>query len=161
GVSGSIVDPDQDPVTVTYVWKRNGTAVAGATGATYPADHQVKNDVISVVVTATDGQLSTTTTVSTTIVDTPAVLTANAPSTSTYGQPLQFQVTASDDDGDPTGQIELVYGPAGFAVTGAGVASWTPSGPLFDRNTTMHWGVRLHDSPSVTLGGDLVVTDSN
>ena len=29
-------DPDGDPVTLSYVWSRNGTVVAGATGTTLP-----------------------------------------------------------------------------------------------------------------------------
>ena len=33
--------------------------------------------------------------------------------------------SAGDVDGDPTGPIELAYGPAGFSVTAAGVVTWT------------------------------------
>jgi hypothetical protein len=73
---------------------------------------------------------------------------------------LSFQVTASDVDGDPTGPIELAYGPAGFAVSAAGLVTWTPSGPLFERATDMAWQVRLHNSPQITLGGTITVNDT-
>ena len=154
-------DPDGDSITLSYVWSRNGTVVAGATGAAYPPGNQVKNDTISVVVTASDGTLTGTGTASVVIADTPATLTSNAPTNAVFGTASSFQVTASDVDGDPTGALELAYGPAGMTVSSSGLVSWTPSGPLFDRTTNMNWGVRLHDAPTVMLSGTLTVTDSS
>ena len=155
-------DPDGDPIALTYVWSRNGTVISGATGATYPLGNQVKNDSISVVVTASDGALTATMTATAVIADTPATLaSSNAPTTATFGTATSFQVTASDVDGDPTGAIELAYGPAGMTVSSSGQVAWTPSGPLFDRTVDMHWGVRLHDAPSVVLSGTMTVTDPN
>jgi hypothetical protein len=154
-------DPDGDSITLSYVWSRNGTVVAGVTGAAYPLGNQVKNDTISVVVTASDGTLSGTGTASVVIADTPATLASNAPTSAVFGAAGSFQVTATDVDGDPTGTIELAYGPAGMTVSGSGQVSWTPSGPLFDRTVNMSWGVRLHDSPTSTLSGTITVTDPN
>src|SRR5262249_44931203 len=141
-VTASISDPDSDPLAITYVWKRNGTVVPAATGSAYPFGNQAKGDVISVAITASDGQLSTTVTASTVIIDTAAVLTATPPTSATYGVPISFTVTASDVDGDPTGPIELDHGPAGFSVNSSGQVSWTPNGPMFDRTVDVNWGVR-------------------
>jgi large repetitive protein len=153
-------DPDGDAVTVAYVWKRNGTVVAAATTASYPLGNQAKNDVISVTATASDGTLTAAATASVTIADTPPTLTGTAPTSAVYGQLLTFQVTAADVDGDATGPVEVQYGPAGFSVSAAGVITWTPSGPLFDRSTPMAWQVRLHNSPQTTLGGVITVQDA-
>jgi hypothetical protein len=157
----SAADPDGDSITLSYVWSRNGTVVAGATGAAYPLGNQAKNDTISVVVTASDGTLTATGGSSVVIADTPATLASNAPTSAVFGAAGSFQVTATDVDGDPTGAIELAYGPPGMTVSGSGQVSWTPSGPLFDRTVNMNWGVRLHDTPTVTLSGTITVTDPN
>ncbi len=154
-------DPDGDPITLTYVWSRNGTAVPGATGTAYPPGNQVKNDTISLSVTASDGTVATTSTANVVIADTPATLTSNAPDTAVFGSAQAFQVTASDADGDPIGAIELAYGPAGMTVSSNGQVSWTPAGPMFDRTVDVHWGVRLHDAPSDMVTGTMTVTDSS
>src|SRR6266853_4056582 len=115
-VSASVSDPDSDPLAITYLWKRNGTVVPSAIGAAYPLGNQVKGDVIAVTITASDGELSATGSAGTTIADTPAVLAGSPPTTATYGVQVSFNVNASDVDGDPTGPIEVNYGPAGFSV---------------------------------------------
>ena len=153
-------DPDQDSLTTTYAWTRNGVTVAAATGPSYPLGNQVKNDVIAVMVTVSDGTLSAASSASVTIADSPAVLTGVAPTSATYGQQVSFHVTASDADGDPTGSIEVGYGPAGFAVSASGLVTWTPSGPLFEPATDMSWQVRLHDAPQITLSGVITVNDA-
>src|SRR5882762_9701674 len=141
-VTASIADPDNDPLTITYAWTRNGTAVAAATGSAYPPGNQVKGDVIAVTITASDGQLSTGVTAGTTIADTPAVLTAAPPTTATYGVQTSFKVTASDVDGDSTGQVQ-----------------WVPSGPMFDRSVDVDWGVRLANTPAIKFSGKITVND--
>ncbi|BCM88805.1 hypothetical protein IAD21_00647 [Abditibacteriota bacterium] len=50
-------DADGDTLTYSYVWKKNGTVIAGQTGATLPASQTEDGDQITVTVTATDGQL--------------------------------------------------------------------------------------------------------
>src|SRR6202012_3989077 len=109
-------DADGDPLTSSYVWTRNGVVVTTATGAAYPLGNQVKNDVIAVKVTVSDGTAQVSASASVTIVDTPATLSGTAPTSASYGQPITFRVTAADVDGDPTGPIVVAYGPAGFAV---------------------------------------------
>lgn len=159
-VTASISDPDSDPLTITYVWTRNGTMVPSAIGASYPPGNQIKGDVIAVTITASDGQLTASGSASTTIADTPAVLTGNPPSSAAYGAPVSFKVTASDADGDPTGPIEVNYGPAGFGVDASGNVTWTPGGPMFDRTVDNRWSVRLKNAPSITFGSTITVTDA-
>src|SRR5207237_173381 len=53
-------DADGDTVSLAYVWKVNGTVVAGATGPTFDlglAGHGDKGDTVSVTVTPNDGTL--------------------------------------------------------------------------------------------------------
>ncbi len=154
-------DSDNDPVTLSYVWKRNGSVIAGATSAAYPLGNQAKGDIISVEVTASDGALTSAASAAVSIVDTPPTLSATPPTIATYGQAVSFQVTAAEVDGDPTGAIEVEYGPAGFSATSGGLVTWTPSGPLFEPSTEMAWRVRLHDSPQIELGGTITVEDYN
>jgi hypothetical protein len=160
--NASITDADQDPLVITYTWTRNGTIVTPATGPDYPAGNQLKGDVIAVHVSASDGTVTATASASATIADTPAVLAAvgTPPTTVKYGTAVTFNVSASDVDGDPTGAVEVDYGPAGFAVTAGGAVSWTPSGPMFDRSVDQNWSVRLHDSPDVHVQGTITVTDA-
>jgi hypothetical protein len=153
-------DPDQDSLTETFAWTRNGVAVPAASGPNYPLGNQGKNDVIAVTVTVSDGTLSASSSANVTIVDSPAVLTGVAPTSATYGQAVSFQVTASDPDGDPTGPVEVGYGPAGFAVSASGQVTWTPSGPLFEPATNMAWQVRLHNAPQITMSGIITVNDA-
>ncbi|MES1190123.1 MAG: FG-GAP-like repeat-containing protein [Steroidobacter sp.] len=158
-VTVSISDVDNDPLAVTYVWTRNGTPVSSATGSSYPSGNQAKGDVIAVQITASDGDLSASDSATITIQDTPATLTAKPPTTVTYGTPASFKVTATDIDGDPTGPIEVDYGPAGFTVDSSGQVSWTPNGPMFDQSVDVNWAVRLANEPTVKLGGTITVTD--
>jgi hypothetical protein len=160
-LSASVSDPDSDPLTTTYVWTRNGKVVPGATSAAYPLGNQAKGDVIAVTITASDGQLSGSASASTTIADTPAVLAGSPPTTATYGVQISFKVTASDVDGDPTGPIEVNYGPAGFSVDASGQVTWTPGGPMFDRAVDNNWSVRLKNAPSITFGGTITVHDAS
>jgi PKD domain/FG-GAP-like repeat len=153
-------DADSDPLTLSYVWKRNGTVVPTATTAAYPTGNQVKNDVISVTVTVSDGIATGTASTNATIADTSPTLAGTAPTSVTYGHALSFQLTASDVDGDPTGPLEVAYGPAGFSVSAAGLVTWTPSGPLFERATDMAWQIRLHNAPQISIGGKITVNDS-
>jgi hypothetical protein len=154
-------DPDGDPITLSYVWTRNGTVVPAATGSSYPLGNQVKNDAISVTVTVSDGTVTATASAGVVIADTLATLVSNAPGTATFGAATTFQVRASDVDGDPSGPFELAYGPAGMTVSSSGQVSYTPSGALFDRSADMHWAVRLHDTPAAILSGTITVTDAN
>ncbi|MCU0867501.1 MAG: VCBS repeat-containing protein [Planctomycetes bacterium] len=159
-VNPTIVDPDGDPLTVSYAWRRNGVVLAGRTGTSVPPGDTTRGDVFVVTVTASDGITTVTADATATIADTPAVLAANAPTTATYGQQVAFTVTGTDDDGDPV-NFAVDHGPAGFTVDGStGVATWRPAGPLFDRQADFNWAVRTTTEPYSIVSGTLRVTDA-
>jgi hypothetical protein len=151
-------DADGEPLQVSYEWQRNGQVVAGQTSATFPASLTTKNDVIYVRVLASDGEAVAASFASTTILDSPTTVLGALPTTLTKGSTLQTALVATDDDGDAVGNFELVYGPAGFAVTTGGQVTWTPSGPLFDRSTDFRWAIRTPVS-SVPLTGTIRLED--
>jgi large repetitive protein len=102
------VDPDGDPLTLSYQWYRNGTPIAGGTTAGLDlsqADHGDRGDQISVAVTADDGTAhssadSNSVTVANTapLVDPPQFSTA----TPIAGSQISLgPVSTSDADGDP------------------------------------------------------------
>lgn len=152
-------DPDGDPVALAYGWKRNGVLIAGATGPTLAGRQAVRGDAVAVVVTASDGKLSTTAETSVTILDAPPVLAAAAPTRVTHGQTVSFQVTASDPDGDPVGDLALEYGPAGMDVTPGGLVTWTATEPMFDRAQDFRWSVVAKAQPAGRLTGTITVED--
>ena len=153
-VDADVFDADADPLTVTYAWKRNGTAVPAVTGATFPASETTRGDVIVVTITANDGTIGTSVDASTIIEDTPATLSANAPTDVNFGDTVSFQVTASADaDGDPVGSYVVRLGPANFDVTGAGAAQWVARLPMFDDYVDVAWTIGLADAPSAGVSG--------
>lgn len=93
---------------------------------------------------------------------TPPVISAQTPPPTTvnYGDAVSFKVMATDPDGDAIPGFEVAYGPAGFSVTPGGDVSWTPTGPLFDRETEFKWGVRVTGAPTALLTGTITVTDA-
>lgn len=159
-VTATAVDPDGDVLSYGYVWKRNGTVVAGATGSAYPLGNQVKGDLITVEVTVSDGGLTASRSVNVQIVDSPARLTAPASTSVPYGQTASFTVIGDDPDGEPlAGPFEITHGPSGMVVSSEGQVSWTPSGPLFGPVLDANWGVRLKGDPNVTVTGKIKATD--
>jgi hypothetical protein len=161
----NVYEPDGDPVTLTYEWKRNGSVIPNRTTATLPASETTSGDAISVRVTASDGASTVEATASVTITNAPPrVSLSSLPTTVAHGAPVTFTATVSDPDGDPVDEYDFVlaYGPAGMTVDPTtGVVSWTPSGPMFDRAMNVSFGIAV-DSPSVELGiGTIQVTDAN
>ncbi len=102
----TITDPDGDTVTPTYQWKKNGTNITGATGASLnlaTAGNGDRGDKISVVVTGSDGTTSTavesaqvTIQNSTPVISSVTITPTNPGTNST----LTANVTATDADGD-------------------------------------------------------------
>lgn len=151
-------DADSDPLTVTYAWSRNGTAVPAVTGAVFPASETTRGDVIAVTVTANDGTLSTSVDATTTIEDTPPTLSAAAPTVVNYGDTVSFQVSATGDaDGDPASDYVVRLGPAGFGVSGSGAATWVAEPTMFDDHVDVAWSIGLRDAPTAALNGTIRV----
>jgi hypothetical protein len=158
--TGVVSDWENDPLTVSYQWYRNGTLVSGQSGTTFPASLTTRNDVIKVRVTAKDTWDEATTEASVTILDSPAVLSATPPTTVQYGATISFQVSAIDDDGDAIPPLVLAHGPAGMSLSNTGVVTWTARGPMFDRETDVHWGVAVTGQPASLLSRTVKVQDA-
>ena len=157
-------DPDGDPLDLTYGWRRNGVVIAGETGSVLPAAAQQRGDVITAVLTASDGDLAVTVeSPPVTIQDAPPVVTvAGAPTSVAHGGLVTFDATVSDPDGDPTGQNEfrLLYGPAGMTVDAqTGAVTWTAGGPMFGTSMDVNWAIGVDNPVARTASGTITVTD--
>ena len=150
-------DPDGDPLTISYAWKRNGAVIPGQTAAILAAGSAATGDVITVVATASDGRTSTSSTASVTIP--PFVVSGSPPDQVDAGQSVAFQLTATSSDGSQPGAFVLDYGPAGMAVSPAGLVSWTASLPMFDRSIDVHYAISVANSPASRLAGTIQVAD--
>jgi hypothetical protein len=146
------IDIDGDPSQLTYEWRRNGLPIAGHTAQFLSHALHAKDDVITGIVHVNDGEAVTTASASITIADTPPVVAV--PDTIDgvdYGDVLTFDMSAEDVDGDPTGQFQLVYGPAGMSVDPmTGRVTWPMRGPAFERDVEMRFGITL-DQPGATV----------
>ncbi len=158
-VSAVATDPDLDPVVVSYAWKRNGAVIPGATAPTLPPRSAERGDVVTAVVSATDGLLTADAEVSTTVRDMVFTLQATPPTRADYGARVEFPITAVAADGTPPGIFALDYGPAGMTVSPNGLVSWTAALPMFDRAIEVHWRVSLAAFPSNRLEGTIRVED--
>lgn len=158
-VTATATDPDGDPLTFSYQWRRNSLALAGRTAATLPHTETTKGDVISVEVAVSDGIATVRGQASTTILDTPASIQFTAPTTVAHCGTMAFTATASDPDGDPTGAFRILHGPNGMTITEAGALSWTACLPMFDTSLDVSWSVGLTLQPTVTATRSVRVTD--
>jgi hypothetical protein len=101
------VDAEGGTVSLAYQWQRNGTPIAGATGATLDLAHAGngdRGDAISVAVIPTDGALAGAALTSTAVIvvdSAPSILSvAISPPSPSTGQIVNADVTSSDPDGD-------------------------------------------------------------
>ena len=161
-LDAQVEDPDNDTLTTTYQWRRNGTLVGSQTSSTFPASLTTKHDVITASITIDDGFGPITVGTSTTILDSPAVLSTPTPPPTAldYGDTASFTFAATDADGDPIPGFEVAFGPAGFAVSSQGAATWTAVGPMFEPVADFAWGVRVAGDESSLLSGSFKVTDA-
>jgi len=152
------VDPDGDPVQISYAWMRNGVLIPGQTAAVLPGGANAAGDVVTVLATASDGSSSSTAQASVTIP--PIVLSGSPPVHVDVGQQVSFQITATSPDGAPPSDFVLEYGPAGMAVDPSGLVTWTAALPMFDRSIDVHFGITLSSSPKSRLTGTIRVDDA-
>ena len=108
--------------TLTYQWKKNGTAVSGATAASYTTPATIASDngtTFTVTVTGTSG--SVTSNAATLTVNAPPTITAQPVSASvSAGQTATFTVTATG-----SGTLTYQWKNGGAAISGATSASYT------------------------------------
>lgn len=158
---------DADGDSLSYRWTQTGgmtVVLSSSTSArpTFVAPGQP--DSLTFALTTNDGKADSTTdsVIVTVIADSSPVISAQTPPPTAvnYGDTASFKVAATDADGDAIPGFEVAYGPAGFSVTPEGNVSWTPTGPLFDRETEFKWGVRVTGVPSALLTGTIKLTDA-
>ncbi len=155
-------DADDDALTVSYAWKRNGVAVAGVTTPVYPNALTTKGDAITALVTVSDGIDVVSKEQTIDIQDTLPSLTASTtpPSQTNHCSAVSFDLVASDPDGDPLGTFVVRHGPAGMAVSSTGTVTWDGCLPMFDRSVDVSWGVGLSLHPDASVTGVLKVNDA-
>jgi hypothetical protein len=156
-------DPDGDPLSTSYVWRRNGEIVPGRTTAVLPASETTRGDQFTITATFSDGGLSVAQAATVTIVDSaPRVAVAAPPATAQHGMPVTFTATVSDIDGDPVNQIryKIAFGPTDMTVDPVtGVVTWTPTGAMFDRTLDVNWGITVVGDYAYPATGTLRVED--
>jgi hypothetical protein len=157
-------DPDDDPVQLSFAWRRNGLPIPGQTSRVLPASAQEVGDMITVVVSATDGWVTATQeSRAITIVDSPPQFRSNAPAVASPGSLVTFKVDAFDPDdpaATPSGTFVLTHGPAGMTIDSAtGTVTWVPQTPLFDRTLDVSWGVTFADGAVVRMSNTIRIED--
>jgi len=183
-VTVSAHDDNNDPLTYTYQWRRNGSDIAGATGSTLDlavAGHGSKGDTITVRVIASDGALASApvTSAGVTIVDTPPAFAQNlGDRTDAEGSAVSFSAGAIDADGDAL-TYEITNAPAGVtidassgAVSGTiavGASAGSPyttivsvrDGTLADATDSFVWTVTAAPVPPVVLPGSATTVEGD
>ncbi len=125
-VDVSAVDVDEDPLTYSYQWYRNGRELPGETSATVDVARFQMGDNVLAMVTAHDG-----TDASTPQKSDPIKMGSNAPDiTSTPptsldpGRRFVYQITATSPDPNAL-KFELVDAPSGMTMDASGLVEWT------------------------------------
>jgi hypothetical protein len=140
-------DADNDPVTYTYEWFKNGERVEGQTGSSIDVSHFRKGDEVHANVTASDGQ-----DLSSPRESDPIKLGSNAPKiTSTPPQALEdgrnfvYQVKVSSSSSSL--KYELVDAPEGMTIDSRGKIEWAvPLQETADAKSEHKAVVRVTDS---------------
>lgn len=155
-----VVDPDQDPITLTYQWTKNGTIIPGATSARIPPLTFRRGDHMIVTMTASDGLLSTSQARGIFVSDAPPQVSFNAPATVAHRGLFEFDIHVTDADNDAP-YFTLDHGPAGMQVDNHGHVTWTPNQPMFDRQLDVSWSIAIAagGSDSVHASGTTRITD--
>jgi hypothetical protein len=108
--------------TLTYQWKKNGTAIGGATLASYTTPAAAASDngaTFTATVTGTSGNV-TSNAATLTVNGPPSITTQPASKTVVAGQTATFTVTATG-----TGTLAYQWNKGGAAISGATSASYT------------------------------------
>jgi hypothetical protein len=123
-----VLDPDHDPVSLTYRWRKNETVVKEGEDSTLSVTGLTSRDVVEVDVTASDGNDGTTTLSGRFTMSNSSPTILSNPSLSTTGEVYEYLVQANDPDGDPI-TYALEEAPPGMSIgeqTGRILWSVTP-----------------------------------
>jgi hypothetical protein len=135
--------------TLTYQWKKNGTAIGGATSASYTTPATAASDngaQFTVTVTNNTGNV-TSGAATLTINLPPSITTQPASQTVTAGQTAMFSVTASG-----TGTLTYQWSKNGAAIGGATAASYTTPATAASDNGAQFTVTVTGSAGSVTSG---------
>ena len=149
-------DPDGDALIYSYTWKINGTVVTNEVSNTLPSHLFVKNDIIEVTVSVSDGISSASQTVTTTVLNSiPAGSVSIIPNNPTATDTLTVQTNVTDTDNDTlsfsyewvingavaAGQTSSILPPSATAIGYPIIANVTVSdgstSKVFSANTTI------------------------
>jgi hypothetical protein len=109
-----VLDPDHDEVTLRYRWLKNETLIKEGNDKTLSVVGLTPRDVIDVEVAASDGNGTGTASGRFTMSNSaPTIL--SAPSVSAMGGVYEYQVQATDPDGDPI-TYKLEQSPPGMSI---------------------------------------------
>lgn len=141
------IDADDDAVTYSYEWFKNGEPVPGETGSSIDVSHFQKGDKVYAAVSASDGEGMGPSRRSD-----PIVLGSNAPKItssppSTLGDERRFTYQVKVGPGSGSLRYELVESPSGMTISDDGL---------------IQWNVPVHDTPDGARAHKAVVkvTDS-
>ena len=152
--------------TVSYQWKANGSAIAGATGSTYTLGQTNVGKTISVTASYTDAQgtveavTSTVTEEVANINDAPTgSVTING--TPTQGETLTAVSTLTDADG--LDELEYQWLADGVAIAGANDADYSPTQAEVGKilSVTVGYTDMQGTAESVTSGATAAVANTN
>ena len=109
-----VADPDHDTVSLAYRWRKNDTVVKEGEDNTLDLANVTAKDVVEVEVTASDGNGTTSLSGRFNMSNSsPTIL--SSPSVSAAGSIYEYQVQASDPDGDPI-TYKLEEAPPGMII---------------------------------------------
>lgn len=124
-----VADPDEDRVTVSYQWLRNGAPIAGATEATLAPSHYARRDLLSVEVMATDGEDATSPLRSRQVDVLPAApkFVSRVAATDFEEGQFRYQAQALHPDGKPLRYTLSHDAPRGMRIhPETGLVEWAP-----------------------------------
>ena len=111
-----VADPDQDPISLTYRWRKNETMLKEGEANTLDLAGVTAKDTIHVEVTASDGNPDGTATLTERFaLSNSAPTIVSNPTSSTNGDQYDYLVQATDADGDPI-TYELEVSPPGMTI---------------------------------------------
>lgn len=151
--------------TLTYQWKKNGTAISGATSASYTTPATAASDngaVFTVTITGTSGSV-TTSGATLTVNAPPSITTQPVSQTVLAGQTATFTVTAAG-----TAPLTYQWNKGGAAISGATSASYTTpatttadNGSQFTVTVTNGAGKATSNAAALTVNAATLLLNAN
>ncbi len=143
---------------ISYQWRRNGVAIAGATAASYttPATAVADNGALFTVLVsnAANSVTSNAATLSVTAAAVaPTIATAPANVAVSEGQPASFSVSAAG-----TGPLSFQWRRNAVDIAGATAASYTTPATTVAGDNTARFSVRVTNPVGSVTSGDAVLT---